>query len=43
MIVDESSIGDKSTNDDDSEWMKTPRNEEVPSTNQTAFKFVINA
>jgi hypothetical protein len=46
MIVDESSIGDKSTNDYDSEWIKTPRNafnEDIPSTNQSAFKFFVNA
>jgi len=43
MIVDESSIGDKSTNADYSEWIKTPRNGDIPSTNQSAFKFVVNA
>jgi hypothetical protein len=42
MIVDESSIGDKSTNDYDSEWIKTPRDEDIPSTNQSAFKFFVN-
>lgn len=40
MIVDEGSIGDRSTNDADSDWAKTPRSEEVvPSTHQTVFQY----
>lgn len=37
MIVDESSIGSKSTLDYDSDWNKTPRTQEVPSTYRSAF------
>lgn len=37
MIVDESSIGDKSTIDYDSDCIKTPRVQDIPSTSRSAF------